>query len=108
MWTLDKFINPGHAAKVFSHFYFMPDSSAQFLQIVGVIQMIIIVAFVVGFKKKYSYGLVFLIHFVSTFSSYKQYLNPWSSLLFFAAWPMLAACLTLYLMRDEDTLYSLK
>lgn len=26
------------------------------------------------------------------------------NLLFFAAWPMLAACLALFLLRDEDTL----
>ena len=28
--------------------------------------------------------------------------NP--NLLFFAAWPMLAACFTLYYLRDQDTL----
>ncbi|MGR8952465.1 MAG: hypothetical protein ACU83V_08615 [Gammaproteobacteria bacterium] len=43
MWTLDKFLNPGHAVKVFENFYFL------------------------------------------------------------AAWPMLAGCLLLYLLRDEDT-----
>jgi len=36
----------------------------------------------------------------------RQYLNPWQNLLFFAAWPMLAACVALYLLRDADTLLS--
>jgi hypothetical protein len=37
-------------------------------------------------------------HAVSTLSSWKMYLTPFAegpSLLFFAAWPMLAACVTL-------------
>lgn len=107
MWTLDKFINPNHTAKVFERFYFISDASPIFLQIVGSIQLVIIFAFLAGIKKRYSYGLVFMMHLVSTLSSYNQYLNPWPSLLFFAAWPMLAACLTLYLHRNEDTFLTL-
>lgn len=30
-------------------------------------------------------------------------LDPFSHLLFFAAWPMLATCIALYLLRDLDT-----
>ena len=44
------------------------------------------------------------LHAVSTFSSYQQYINAWDNLLFFAAWPMLAACVVLYLLREADTL----
>jgi hypothetical protein len=46
-------------------------------------------------------GLIF--HAISTLASYRQYLAPFDNLLFFAAWPMLAACFTLYLLRDLDT-----
>lgn len=49
-------------------------------------------------------GAVLILHAVSTFSSFAQYLSPWQNLLFFAAWPMLAACLALYLLREHDTL----
>lgn len=45
-----------------------------------------------------------LLHAVSTFSSFPQYLDPFKNLLFFAAWPMLAACIALYLLRDLDTM----
>jgi hypothetical protein len=43
-------------------------------------------------------------HTVSTFASWREYLSPYegSNLLFFAAWPMLAACLMLFMMREED------
>lgn len=107
-WTLDKFINPSHSAKVFKHFYFISDAGPAMLKIIASVQLIIIITFLLGYLKKYSYWLIFIMHFVSTFSSYKQYLNPWPNLLFFAAWPMLAACLTLVLLRKEDTLFTLE
>ena len=39
-------------------------------------------------------------------SAFSQYLAPFqgTNLLFYAAWPMLAACVTLYALRDLDTL----
>jgi hypothetical protein len=58
-------------------------------------------------QKRYTYGLVLVFHGVSTLSSWKQYiLEP--NLLFFAAWPMLAACIALYLLRDLDTLFTVR
>jgi putative oxidoreductase len=33
-----------------------------------------------------------------------SYLDPFSNLLFFAARPMLAACIALYMLRDFDTI----
>ena len=46
-------------------------------------------------------------HAGSTFSSWQQYLDPFNHLLFFTAWPMLAACVALYVLRDQDTLLSI-
>lgn len=63
----------------------------------------LLLAFLVGYQKRVSYGLVLVLHGVSTLSSYAKYLEPFSHLLFFAAWPMLAACVALYLLRDLDT-----
>lgn len=106
MWTIDKFINPEHAKGVFGHFYFLPNLETWHLTLIASFQMLIIFAFLVGFKKRWSYGLVFVMHFISTVSSFKQYFNPWEgpALLFFAAWPMLAAIFALYLLRDHDQL----
>jgi len=66
--------------------------------------------FVIGFAPRVTYGLVFLLHAGSTFSSFRQYLHPFegSNILFFAAWPMLGACFTLYYLRDLDTLWSVR
>jgi len=84
MWIVDKFVNPAHAERVFAAFCRIPD-----LGTVG--------AYCVG-----------ALHLVSTASSYERYPDRWNTphLLFFAAFPMLAACYVLYLMRDEDTLFT--
>jgi len=106
MWTLDKFINPDHAAAVYQNFYLISGLSNQLFYIIGAIQLIIILGFVAGFQKRWTYLLVLFFHAVSTFSSFPKYLAPFDNLLFFAAWPMLAACFTLYYLRDMDTLWT--
>ncbi len=109
MWTIDKFINPGHAAKVYESFYHIAGLQSVVMYGIGVIEIIILLLFLAGFQKRYSYGAVLIFHTVSTVSSFKQYLALFegADLLFFAAWPMLAACLTLFLLRDQDRMLSI-
>lgn len=106
-WTLDKFLNPGHAAKVFENFYFIGGLGQEIMMIIGAAELLIILAFVAGLWKRFTYGFVMIVHAVSTFSSWKQYTVD-INLLFFAAWPMLAACVALYLLRDLDIKFTLK
>lgn len=108
IWTLDKFVRADHAAKVFSRFYFLPEWGNGAFLVIGALELALLLGFLAGFKKRLTYGLVLTLHAVSTLSSYKQYLSPFEgmNLLFFAAWPMLAACWALYVLRDEDTLWS--
>jgi uncharacterized membrane protein YkgB len=104
MWTIDKFINPGHSAKVFGKFYHIAGLDAVVMYGIGAIEICILLLFLAGYKKKYTYGAVLALHTVSTLSSFKQYLAPFDgpNLLFFAAWPMLAACFALFMLRDQD------
>jgi uncharacterized membrane protein YkgB len=108
MWTLDKFVNPEHAIGIFKQFYFLNGMSTGIMVALGAVEIVIVLGFVAGFKKRWTYGIVLVLHAVSTFSSFGRYLDPWKNLLFFAAWPMLAACVTLYLLRDDDTLWALE
>lgn len=108
MWTVDKFINPGHAAKVYESFYYMAGMESFVMYAIGAIEIIVLLLFVAGYKKTFTYGVVLALHAVSTLSSFKQYLAPFDgpNLLFFAAWPMLAACIALFLLRDQDRMWS--
>lgn len=107
MWTLDKFINPRHAGGVYEHFYGIAGLGKGALVAIGFVEMCILVGFLLGAWKRITYGAVLILHAISTLSSFRQYLNPFHSLLFFAAWPMLAGCLALYLMREQDVKCSL-
>ena len=108
VWTLDKFIRPGHAASVYENFYLIGGLGFWVIYVIGVVELIVIVGFLLGSMKRFTYGLVLILHAISTLSSFKQYLNPYEgpNILFFAAWPMLAACIALYVLRDEDKLLS--
>jgi putative oxidoreductase len=109
MWTLDKFINPAHAAKVYEKFYFIPGLDNLMITVIGAAELVLLLLFFFGFKKKFTYGAVLALHAVSTLSSFGQYLSPFEgpNLLFFAAWPMLAACVMLCLFREKDSLLQL-
>lgn len=107
MWTLDKFINPGHSAAVFENFYGIADAGPSLLSVLASLELILLALFVTGMFKKFSYGAVLLLHAVSTFSSYRQYLAPFDNLLFFAAWPMLSACFALFVLRDYDNMWTI-
>ncbi len=106
MWTLDKFVNVEHANHVFATFYGLASIGPTVMRALGVAELLIVLAFVVGYRKRLSYGAVLVLHGMSTLSSYRQYLDPFNNLLFFAAWPMLAACVALYLLRDLDTRFT--
>jgi len=105
MWTVDKFVRPDHAAGVFSTFYGIDGLDAQIAYVLGALELVLLLAFVAGVVRRWSYGIVLVLHGISTLSSWSQYLHPFEgpNLLFFAAWPMLAACAALYLLRDSDT-----
>lgn len=109
MWTLDKFVNPQHAAGVFENFYGLSGLGPTVFMVIGGLELLLLIGFVIGFWKRITYGLVFVIHAVSTLSTWKQYLNPYDgpNLLFFAAIPMLAACWALYSLRDLDTRFTI-
>ncbi|MGD1905891.1 MAG: hypothetical protein ACFB0C_07850 [Leptolyngbyaceae cyanobacterium] len=110
VWTLDKFFNPAHASKIFEFFYGVSGVGSAIVYGIGVIQLLIILGFVAGFKKTWTYGAVLAMHGLSTLISYRQYLDPLAvpNILFFAAWPMLAACFGVFYLRDLDNIWTLE
>lgn len=110
MWTLDKFVRPEHAAQIFADFYFIGGLGNSIIYIIGAIQLIIVIGFGLGWQKSFTYGCVLFFHAISTFSAFNEYFQPFIkvNLLFFAAWPMLAACFTLYYLKNLDTYWTLQ
>ena len=108
MWVIDKFLNPVHTASVWDRYYNIENIGTFVSYAAGVIQGSILFAFLLGLAKRYSYGLIFIMHLISTISPISKYLNPFQApnLLFFAAFPMLSACFALYVLRDNDALLS--
>jgi len=108
MWSIDKIVNPGHAADVFKGFYFIAGMGAGLLTAIAIVQIILELAFLAGLFKTITYGYVLIVHAVSTLSSWRQYLDPLNkdNMLFLAAIPMLAACIALFMLRDRDRLLS--
>lgn len=105
-WIVDKFRNPAHGITVLQHFYGIGGIAETLVHAIGVAQILIVACFALGIARRWSYGLVLLMHAGSTLSSWRQYVDPFegANLLFFAAWPALAACIALYLLREYDTL----
>ncbi len=106
VWSVDKLLRPEHAAGIFGNFYAMPGQGETVFYVLGGLQLVL--AFLAGAWRTWTYGAILAMHTVSTLSSFRQYLAPFEgpNILFFAAWPMLAACLALFLLRREDTLLS--
>lgn len=103
-WTLDKLVQPEHAVKVFTAFYGLGGLGENAFYFIGIAQLALILLFVAGVLKTWTYGAILVFHSVSTLAAFAKYLQPFDNLLFFAAWPMLAACAALFLLRDYDTL----
>lgn len=105
IWVIDKFARPDHAAAVFQSFYGIGGIGSAVSYLLGAIQLVIMLGFLAGYQKRITYGIVLLMHLASTLVSFPKYLAPFESanILFYASWPMLAACFALYYLRDLDT-----
>ena len=106
VWTLDKFFNPKHAINVYENYYLISGIDHNVIYVLGFLEILLILAFLMGLFKKWTYGAVLILHGISTVSSFKAYIAPYEKghILFFAAWPMLAACFSLFSLRDLDTM----
>lgn len=110
-WIIDKFTASGvaHTAGVFKRFYKIDALSQTGSYAVGIFWAVLLLAFVLGFQKRISYGLVMLAHGIGTIMTW-DVLLPWMenhNMLFLASIPVLGSMIALYMMRDEDTLFTL-
>jgi hypothetical protein len=107
VWAFDKMLNPSHGAAVFESFYGLSGVGESIVRMLGAVQAVVVVAFALGLARTWTYGAMLVMHGLTTFVSFGAYLEPLKNILFFAAWPMFAALIALFLLRGEDNLASL-
>ncbi len=103
VWSIDKIVNTGHAQQVFNKFYLLEITPAIATGL-GTAQTLVILAFMAGFKKLWTYGAILAMHTVSVASTWERLIDPYAggNLLFWAAVPLWAALVLLWLVRDRD------
>ena len=108
IWTVEKLMLPERTASIFERYYAIAGLSHVASYVLGALEFLLILGFVAGLLKRYTYGAVLVLHAISTLATFPKYLAPFDAhnLLYFAAWPMLAACFALYVLRDSDTLWT--
>src|SRR5437016_14229543 len=105
-WSIEKPILPNAAARIARNFYgvtlAVPASYA-----LGVAELIVSLALLLGFYRTVSYGLSLLIHTVTVVVSWRQLFDPWGlakvgNHLWISTWPTWGGFAALFLMRDRD------
>ncbi len=109
IWSVEKILAPELALRVFETFYFSSPSTTVLI-VIGVLQTGVVLAFLAGVLKTWTYGLLLAMHAVSTASSWERLINPYEppNHLFWAAIPVLGALVALFLLRRRDTLLTLR
>ncbi|MGB3639158.1 MAG: DoxX protein [Rivularia sp. (in: cyanobacteria)] len=109
VWSLRKIIQPESTQGIFSKFYSL-EVSQSFSYVAGTIQTLLVIAFMVGLFKTWTYGAILGMHIVSVLSTYKQLFNPYETpnTLFWAAVPALGGLIALFLLRDKDEFLTVK
>lgn len=110
VWSFDKIVNSAHALGVFESFYKIPVTQGIALGL-GVVQTAIVLAFMAGLYKKWTTLALLAMHTVSVGSTWAHLINPYGDqsygLVFWAAVPVWAGLLLLWLCRDEDRMWTL-
>jgi putative oxidoreductase len=109
-WIATKFISPEAIQGVFAKYYFVEQLPFAASYALGTVQALLVLGFLLGVFKFWTYGAVLVMHTVSTLSTWQQLLTPGEgpNILFWAAVPTLAAIFALFLVREKDTLLTLK
>ena len=108
-WQVMRFTNPEQASKIAQKYYHVDGINESTAPVIGAVWLVLLALFVVGFKKAYTYGLVFVLHTGAIFVALPAYTWGTSGFnqLFLAAIPTAAAMGLLWILRKEDTLLSL-
>lgn len=107
LWGFDKIVASEGTVGIFDHFYKLSIGTTS-ATVIGVLEVLLALAIFAGLWKTFTYGLGLLLHTISTLSTWQQLLSPFGdNHLFIAALPVLGAFVALFLLRNQDTLWTL-
>lgn len=103
-WTSLKFMRPEWFENVFQNFYGVSFASGDMAAVVGGVQLLVLIAFVLGIKRGLSYGAVALMQGAGVVASVPNLMNltQYPNNLMWAAVPALGCVIALFLMRSYD------
>ncbi|MBU1284127.1 MAG: DoxX family membrane protein [Gammaproteobacteria bacterium] len=108
IWGADKVFNVEHGMAVANKFYFGFLAAENILQVAGVLQMLVGLAVVVGFARRWVYPVQVLLNSASLLAVAKSVLDPWgwvfsgTNALFYPSLIIFAGSLLLIAFRAED------
>ena len=102
-WSAEKLVAPTLSAGIGKRFYGV-DLSGSVIMAVGVAELALSVALLIGLWRRLTYGIAAVIHLVSVAVSWQQLLDPFKqgNHLFAASVPVLVGFVALYVLRDLD------
>ncbi len=103
-WGIEKFVVPATTTAIFRSFYGLSVDGV-LPTVLGAGQIALALMFLAGVMPRVSYGLVMLLHLVTVIVTIPRLISPWapvSNHFFIAGVPVLAAFVTLYLLRESD------
>lgn len=107
LWGLEKIIIPERTVGIYDKFYGIPIDTA-IAPMLGALQAALSIALLIGFQRRWSYGLATLLHAYSVISSWQALIDPWGLIygevkhLFLAGVPVLGGFVVLYMLREMD------
>jgi len=109
VWAMEKFIKPETTVAIWEAFYHVNALPLAAPYAIGAVQGAAVLCFFLGIMKFWSYGLLMVMHGAGTIFTYERLINPYtgSNHLFVAAIPVLGALVALFLLRRQDTLFTI-
>jgi len=103
-WTSLKFLRPEWFENVFQNAYGLEFISREMAWAVGLFQVVIVVAFALGFMRVFSYAALGLMQAAGVVGSLPNLMNytQYPNNLMWAAVPALGSVIALFLLRDYD------
>ena len=109
VWAVAKFANVKQQQGVFATFYGWQAIAPETLAMIGAAQVLLILAFAAGAFKTWTYAGILLMHGAGTLAGWSRMIPPYgpgASMTFWAAVPVLAGILALFMLRERDRLLS--